>query len=134
MITRRGFIGLLGVGAAAAVAPALVLPEPALIEEPRRRIWQVGRNAPVRSLYDGEALFTPNMTATLTHESLLRAMAEVKRYADPLVFDVDSMRDFFRRESDAAFDAGRYLYCSPRIVYPKSIQWPLTYPVTTEDA
>jgi len=43
-MNRRGFLKLLGsavaVGTAGLVAPAL-------IEEPRRRIWQVGRNAPV---------------------------------------------------------------------------------------
>lgn len=38
--TRRSFLSALGIGAAAIVVPELVL-------EPRRRFWQVGRNAPV---------------------------------------------------------------------------------------
>jgi hypothetical protein len=40
---RRGFLKALGVGAAAAMAPGLVLAKP----EPVRRYWQVPRNAPV---------------------------------------------------------------------------------------
>lgn len=44
-MNRRGFLKLLGVGAAAAVAPAIILPE--------RRIWQVSRNAPVPSRFYG---------------------------------------------------------------------------------
>lgn len=39
-IGRRSFLAALGVGAAAIVVPELVI-------EPRRRVWQVPRNAPV---------------------------------------------------------------------------------------
>lgn len=83
---RRGFLRLLGsavaVGTAGLVAPAL-------IEEPRRRIWQVGRNAPVQGRwmagwdpgsndragflwaeYDGAALFS--VEAHETREALRR--------------------------------------------------------------
>lgn len=42
LLTRRGFLAALGIGAAAAV----VVPE--LVLEPRRRFWQVSRNAPIR--------------------------------------------------------------------------------------
>lgn len=41
MLSRRGFMSALAVGASAIVVPELVL-------EPRRRFWQVSRNAPVR--------------------------------------------------------------------------------------
>lgn len=44
-MNRRGFLKLLGIGAAAAVAPAIILPE--------RKIWQVSRNAPVPSRFYG---------------------------------------------------------------------------------
>ncbi len=40
-MNRRDFLQLLGLGAAAVAAPAIVVPE--------RRIWQVSRNAPVGS-------------------------------------------------------------------------------------
>jgi hypothetical protein len=43
-MNRRDFLQLLGLGAVAVAAPAIVLPE--------RRIWQVSRNAPVGSALD----------------------------------------------------------------------------------
>jgi hypothetical protein len=46
-MNRRDFLKLLGIGAATTAA-GIVLPE--AIVEPRRRLWQVGRNAPVSGL------------------------------------------------------------------------------------
>lgn len=80
-MNRRGFLKLLGIGAAAAVAPAIVVPE--------RRIWAVGFGASrdvhgALGVESNLALFgidaKPSMWANtdegaLTHEKLRQAMA-----------------------------------------------------------
>jgi len=48
MLTRRGFLQALGIGAAAAALPALPETDPELLE-PRRKLWAVPSNAPVGS-------------------------------------------------------------------------------------
>lgn len=78
---RRGFLKLLGLAVAVGTAGLVA---PALIEEPRRRIWQVGRNAPVRGSWAHYGAITGwdtdvNYRAIITRES---SQAAIDRAAE----------------------------------------------------
>lgn len=116
-LTRRHFLSALGVGAAAIVVPELVL-------EPRRRFWQVSRNAPVspRSPFMLHSVATSDITFDLPSGE--RAFFDLPRdggeFIDRMSIDHEAKRLTFTREPGRipvrrmSRDALAELYPDPR--------------------
>lgn len=93
-MNRRGFLRMLGLGAAAAAAPA------ALLEEPRRRIWAVPSTAPVGSRIERAGLEGfPGMAAWLPDgndaaDAALYAFGAGRRGGKSIAARVQQIADF----------------------------------------